>query len=246
MVVPIREVLEAVSHDGYYRSRVRTAPEDPVGFIVKLARSLGELFVPEGCDAGKPVIRTAPTRDHQVAPFDRPAAIGWHGDFATYPIRPDVSVVYVTYGDPRGHEFGKWRLASVRRVVERMRSTAQGCAALDLLSTEELPFRYAEREELSWFRVVEPRAGARLGLRYYRASLRHGCRAAYGEVPPRIVAATDALERAADEVAETVPTEAGSLLVVHNWFAMHDRTEQTATTMAQNREALLCFAFERR
>ena len=245
MVILNREVLEALGRDGYYRSRVGTAPEDPVRFIVELARSLGELFVPKGCDSVTPVIRTLPTRDDQVAPFDRPAPIGWHGDFASYPIRPELSLVYVTHGDPRGHEFGKWRLASVRRLVESMRLTAHGRAALDLLSEEKLPFSYAEGEEPSWYRILEPRAGTRLGLRYYWASLRHGCRAAYGEVPPRIVAAAAVLERAADEVAETVPTEAGSLLVVHNWFALHDRTEQTVTTMEQSREALLCFAFER-
>ena len=245
MVVPTPDVLEALSRDGYYRSRVWTTPEDAVRFIVELARSLGELFVPEGCDPDEPVLRTVPTTDGLVAPFDRPAAIGWHGDFATHPNRPELSLVYVTHGDPRGHEFGKWRLASVRRLVESMRSTADGRAAYDLLSTEELPFSYAEGEDHRWYRVVESRAGAELGLRYYLASLRHGCRAAYGEVPLRIVAATAALERAADEVAETVPTEAGSLLVVHNWFALHDRTEQTVTTMEQNREALLCFAFER-
>ena len=69
--------------------------------------------------------------------------------------------MYVTHGDPRGHEFGKWRLASVRRLVESMRSTADGRAAFDLLSTEELPFSYAEGEEHRWYRVVESRAGAR-------------------------------------------------------------------------------------
>ena len=246
MFVPTRDVHEALSHDGYYRSRVSTTPEDAVRFIVELARSLGELFVPEGCDPDEPAIRTVPTNDDLVTPFDRPAAIGWHGDFATYPDRPELSLVYVTRGDPRGHEFGKWRLASVRRLVEGMRSTADGRAALDLLSTEKLPFSYAEGEEHRWYRIFESRAGAELGLRYYLASLRHGCRASFGEVPLRIVAATAALERAADEVAETVPTEAGSLLVAHNWFALHDRTEQTVTTMEQNREALLCFAFERR
>ena len=245
MVVPASEVVEAVSRDGYYRSRVSTRPSAAVRFIVELARSLGELFVPEGCHPDEPVLRTVPTTDDLVAPFDRPAAIGWHGDFATYPNRPELSLVYVTHGDPRGHDFGKWRLASVRRLVESMRSTADGRAAFDLLSTQELPFSYAEGEEHRWYRVVESRAGAKIGLRYYLASLRHGCQAAYGEMPPRIVAATAALERAADEVAETVPTEAGSLLVVHNWFALHDRTEQTVTTMEQNREALLCFALER-
>ena len=246
MFVPTRDVLEAVSRDGYYRSRVWTTPEDAVRFIVELARSLGDLFVPEGCDPDEPVIRTVPTNDDLVAPFARPAAIGWHGDFATYPDRPELSLVYVTRGDPHGHEFGKWRLASVRRLVESMRSTADGRAALDLLATERLPFVYAEGEEHRWFRVFELRAGTELGLRYYLPSLRHGCQAVYGEIPMRIVTATAALERAADEVAETVSTEAGSLLVVNNWFALHDRTVQTVTTMEQNREALLCFAFERR
>ena len=246
MFVPTGDVLEAVSRDGYYRSRVSPTPEDAVRFIVELARSLGELFVPEGCDPDEPVIRTVPTNDDLAAPFDRPAAIGWHGDFATYPDRPELSLVYVTHGDARGHEFAKWRIASVRRLVDSMRSTADGRAALDLLSTETLPFSYAEGEENRWFRMFEPRAGTELGLRYYLRSLRHGCRAAYGEMPMRIVAATAALERAADEVAETVSTEAGSLLVVNNWFALHDRTGQTVTTMEQNREALLCFAFEQR
>ena len=246
MFVPTGDVLEAVSRDGYYRSRVSPTPEDAVRFIVELARSLGELFVPVGCDPDEPVIRTVPTNDDLVAPFDRPAAIGWHGDFATYPERPALSLVYVTRGDPRGHEFGKWRLASVRRLVESMRSTADGRAALDLLSTEKLPFSYAKGEEHRWFCMFEPRAGTELGLRHYLPSLRHGCQAVYGEMPMRIVTATAALERAADEVVETVSTEAGSLLVVNNWFALHDRTGQTVTTMEQNREALLCFAFERR
>ena len=238
-------MLEALSRDGYYRSRVSPTPEDAVRFIVELARSLGELFVPEGCDPDEPVIRTVPTNDDLVAPFDRPAAIGWHGDFATYPDRPELSLVCVTRGDPRGDEFGKWRLASVRRIVESMRSTADGRAAVDLLSTEKLPFSYAKGEEHRWFRTFERRAGRELGLRHYLPSLRHGCLAVYGEMPMRIVTATAALERAADEVAETVSTEAGSLLVVNNWFALHDRTRQTVATVERNREALLCFAFER-
>ena len=245
MFVPTRDMLEAVSREGYYRSRVSPTPEASVRFIVELARSLGELFVPEGCDPDEPVIRTVPTNEDLVAPFDRPAAIGWHGDFATYPDRPELSLVYVTRGDPHGHECGKWRLASVRRLVESMRSTADGRAALDLLSAEELPFSYAEGEGHRWFRVFEPRGRTELGLRYYLPSLRHGCQAVYGEMPMRIVTATAALERAADEVAETVSTEAGSVLVVNNWFALHDRTAQTVTTMERNREALLCFAFER-
>ena len=170
----------------------------------------------------------------------------WHGDFATYPKRPELSLVYVTHGDPGGHEFGEWRLASVKRLVETMRSTAGSRAALAFLSTEKLPFSYAEGGEHRWFRVFEPRAGTVFGLRYYWPSLRHGCRAVYGAVPERIAAAVAALERAADEVAETVPTETGSLLVVNNWLALHDRTGQTVTAMEQNREALLCFAFERR
>ena len=48
MSVPTRDVLEALSRDGYYRSRLSPTPEDAVRFIVELARSLGELFRPRG------------------------------------------------------------------------------------------------------------------------------------------------------------------------------------------------------
>ena len=171
MVVQAREVREALTRDGYYRSRVSTTREEAVRCIVRLARALGETLVPEGCDPNEPVIRTAPTRDVLAAPFDRPAGIGWHGDFATHPERPELSLVYVTHGDPHGLEFGEWRLASVRRLVSSMRSTAGGRAALAFLSTEELPFSYAEGEEHRWFRVFEPRAGTELGAALLRRGL---------------------------------------------------------------------------
>ena len=61
-------------------------------------------------------------------------------------------------------------------------------------------------------------------------------------MPPRIAAALAALERAAEDVAEVVPTREGSLLIVSNWFALHDRTRQTISRTRPNREALLCFS----
>jgi hypothetical protein len=42
-------------------------------------------------------------------------------------------------------------------------------------------------------------------------------------------------------VCQTVPTREGSLLIVSNWFALHDRTPQTISRKQAKREALLCF-----
>jgi hypothetical protein len=83
--------------------------------------------------------------------------------------------------------------------------------------------------------------GASLGLRFYLPSIRRGCIAEYGEIPTRIAAALAAVEHAADDVAEVVPTRAGSLLIASNWFALHDRVRQTISRTRPNREALLCF-----
>jgi hypothetical protein len=57
-------------------------------------------------------------------------------------------------------------------------------------------------------------------------------------MPPRIAAALAAVEHAADDVAEVVPTQEGSLLVASNWYALHDRVRQTISRSRPNREAL--------
>ncbi len=241
MQVAVEEIQEGLSRDGYFVRHVSLGGKDPVRFIVETARALGEVFLPPDCDPDQPVIRTEPTRGRRAAPFDRPEAIGWHGDFATYEDRPEVSLVYIVRPDPRGGNYGAWRLASVKRLLALLCETGEGRAAFQLLSEERLPFSYADGEPPRWFRVVEPGLEAGLGLRFYLPSIRRGCLTEYGEVPARIAAALEVVKQAADEVAETVPTEEGSLLIATNWFALHDRVRQTVSRTRENREALLCF-----
>lgn len=189
----------------------------------------------------EPVIKTSPVRSQRAAPFDRPEAIGWHGDFATYEDRPEFSIVYITRPDPRGGHYGAWRLASVERVLESLRTTSEGRSSFDLLKSETLPFTYSDSEAPRRFRVIENRPNGRLGLRFYLPSLRRGLIAEHGEIPSRTAVALAAVEHAADEVAEVVPTQEGSLLIASNWFALHDRVRQTISRRHPNREALLCF-----
>lgn len=241
MRIVIDDILLDLRRGGYYVSRIPVGHQDAVELVLEVARSLGEVYVPKDCDPAEPVIRTAPARRRRAAPFDRPEAIGWHGDFATYEDRPELSLVYITRPDPRGGDFGGWRLASVEKIIAALRANDDGRAAFDLLSRERLPFTYADGEPPRWFLVLEPRPEANLGLRFYLPSIRRGCIAEYGEVPQHIAAALAALERAADEVAEIVPTQEGSLLIASNWFALHDRIRQTISRTRENREALLCF-----
>ena len=78
-------------------------------------------------------------------------------------------------------------------------------------------------------------------MRFYLPSIRRGCLAVYGEVPARIASALAQVEAAADRAARIVPTREGSLLVASNWFALHDRVQQTVSRTRAKREALLCF-----
>jgi hypothetical protein len=239
--VEIEDVLAALQRDGYYVAHPTPGSADAGGFMLALARSLGELYVPVDCDPGEPLIRTAPTKRRRAPPFDRPEAIGWHGDFATYEDRPELSLVYITRPDPLGGDFGAWRLASVADVVAVLGTTVIGRATLEFLSVTPLPFSYSDGEDPRSLLVFERRPEGRVGLRFYLPSIRRGCLAVYGEVPERIASALALVERAADKVARIVPTREGSLLITSNWFALHDRIRQTISRTRPKREALLCF-----
>jgi hypothetical protein len=239
--VTTENVLTSLQRRGYHVARVPVDADEAAGFLLDIGRSLGELYVPKGCEPAEPLICTSPTRARQAAPFDRPEPIGWHGDFATYEDRPELSLVYITRPDPRGGDFGAWRLASVARVMDVLRASREGRASLDLLTQEAFPFSYADGEPPRWFKLIETRQGGVVGLRFYRPSLHRGCIAAYGEIPSHVAAALTAVERAADSATEIVPTEKGSLLVASNWFALHDRLRQAISRSRPNRGALLCF-----
>lgn len=240
------EIERALDSRGYWVGQGPAAAE-PEAFLLALARALGELYVPEGCDEETPVIATRPTPEAGAAPFDRPEPIGWHGDFASHADRPELSFVYVTRADPAGERAGSWRLASVGRVLDQLRTSAEGEAAFDLLRGAPLPFSYADGGEARWFKVFEDRgrAGA-LGMRFYEPSIIRGCIAVHGEVPPPIASALRLVRTAADAVGNTRTTQRGSLLVIDNWHALHDRTEQSAPSDGSGREALLAFAMTRR
>jgi hypothetical protein len=240
------EIERALESTGYWVGDGPAAPE-PEPFLLALARALGELYVPEGCDEEAPVIATRPTPEAGAAPFDRPEPIGWHGDFASHADRPGLSFVYVARADPAGEQAGSWRLASVRRVLDQLLTSAEGHAAFNFLREAPLPFSYADGSEARWFNVFEDRGRAgTLGMRFYEPSITRGCIAVHGEVPPAIASALRLVRRAADAVGEIRITRRGSLLVTDNWHALHDRTEQSTPSDGPGREALLAFAMTRR
>jgi Taurine catabolism dioxygenase TauD, TfdA family len=239
--VVVDVVGAAVERDGYYVARIAPQGESADDFVLDVARSLGDLYVPPDCDPAAPLIRTAPTRKRHAAPFDRPEPIGWHGDFATHEDRPELSIVYITRPDPRGGDFGAWRLASVADVIATLHESTDGGAAFDFLSSTPLPFSYSDDESPSHFVAFEPRPEGRTGMRFYLPSIRRGCIAIHGEISPRIASALAQVEAAADRAARIVPTREGSLLVTSNWFALHDRVQQSVPRTKAKREALLCF-----
>lgn len=239
------EMERALNSRGYWVGEDPDAA-DPAAFLLAVARGLGELYVPEGCDHETPLIATRPTLETGAAPFDRPEPIGWHGDFASHADRPELSFVYVARADPACEEAGSWRLASVERLVDQLVTTAEGQAALNLLRDAPLPFSYADGGEVRWFNVFENRgrAGA-LGMRFFEPSIIRGCIAVYSEVPPAIASALRLVRSGADAVGEIRATRRGLLLVTDNWRALHDRTEQSAPSDGLGREALLAFAMTR-
>jgi hypothetical protein len=239
--VVVDVICAAVERDGYYIARIPPQGKSADEFVLDLARLLGDLYVPPDCDPAAPLIRTAPTRKRHAAPFDRPEPIGWHGDFATHEDRPELSIVYITRPDPRGGEFGAWWLAAVADVIAALHESTDGRAAFDFLSSTPLPFSYSDDESPSRFVVFEPRPNGRTGMRFYLPSIRRGCIAIHGEIPPRIASALAQVKAAADRVARIVPTREGSLLVTSNWFALHDRGQQSVSRTRAKREALLCF-----
>lgn len=239
------EIEGGLDSKGYWAGDA-PAGAPPEAFLLALARTLGEPYVPEDCAEDTPLIATRPTLEAGAAPFDRPEPIGWHGDFASHADRPELSFVYVARSDPAGDQAGAWRLASVGEVVARLRTGAEGQAAFDLLREAPLPFSYAAGGEVRWFNVFEARRpGGALGMRFYEPSITRGCLAVYGEVPPGIASALRLVRRAADAVGEIRTTRRGSLLVTDNWNALHDRTEQSAPSEGLGREALLAFAMTR-
>jgi hypothetical protein len=241
----VNEQIAVLQRDLTTRGFAFLSPfECDVQRLLALARALGPLYVPNGIDPSTPVIVTRPAEDaSRLAPFDQAAAIGWHNDFSTHEHRAAVSFAYLARADPRGTSHGAWRVASSGDVIGALRATAGGPDVIDFLLATDLPFSFVGDDDPVFFRVLEERGGApgHIGLRFYGRALRDGACLVHGGVPPEIEHVVSAIELAADSVGHTLAAPAGSLLVTHNWHALHDRLSQTVAPGLELRRSFLCF-----
>lgn len=215
--------------------------DDGGAALVDLARQLGTVFVPEGFDPEHPVLVTQPADTAPPSqPFDRPEGIGWHNDFSTFPERPSLTLIWIAQQDPRGAQFGSWRVASVADVIKEIEHHPDGEEILRRLRNEDHAVGY-DGSSPNRFRLLKQlSSGARESLRFYGRSLREGACSANGSVPPEVEQLIEAIEGAADAVGKTLPATNQALLVVDNRRSLHDRTAQS--TDAQSlRRAVLCF-----
>ena len=230
-------VVENLRTSGYFYDRNFSSNVDHADAIVQAARSLGSLLIPSATDAYQPVLLTRPSiRAPKWRPFDRRESIGWHNDFSTRPGRPDLSLSWIRHEDPAGSCVGAWRVASVRAVLSELTGSVKGRRLVGKLSKEAHPFGYMDAGRARSFRVISQR-----GLRFYGRALTEGARIALDRVPEETQEAIAMIEEAADAVGETLPASKGALLVVDNWFSLHDRTEQTVAGTKARRQAWLCF-----
>ena len=240
---PIPAVRAALASQRY--AYLPAFSPDPTGLpLLVLARALGPLYVPPNVDPAHPFLETSPSADAvDLAPFDRPEAIGWHNDFSTHSERPALSLAYLARPDPRGPEHGAWRVASADLVFEHLHATPEGREIVRFLLDTDLPYSFTGDGTPSYFRAIERRGPSpgRLGLRFYGRAMRDGARLAHGAVPDDIERAIRAVEAAADEVGHVLAAPAGALLVTDNWHALHDRLPLSVDPGLPLRRSLLCF-----
>lgn len=212
--------------------------------VLEFARSLGPLWAAPGASVGTPLIESRPaSQASALAPFDRPEAIGWHGDFSTHASRPQLTVAYVARADPRGPPHGSWRAASCDSILAWLNASAKGRDVVASLVSVAIPYGFGTERAPSFFRPLEHRGPApgRLGLRFYGRTMRDGARLVQGHVPEHLETAIRAVEEAADEVGTVLPAHAGALLITDNWHSVHDRLAQTVDPNLPLRRSLLCF-----
>ena len=233
------QVVADLHTRGYFYDPDFASSVDSADVLVRAADALGSVLIPPGTDPRRPVLLTRPSLCAPTwRPFDCRAPIGWHSDFSTWPHRPVLSLSWIRRQDPAGPDAGAWRVASVPAVLARLADSAEGRTLVGQLFRESHPFGYLDGGRPRFFRMLTPR-----GLRFYGRALTEGARLAFDKVPPRTRETIALIERAADAVGETLPAATGSLLVVHNWSSLHDRTEQTVADAATGarRQAWLCF-----
>ena len=230
-------VLEKLYTHGYFYDPNYCLNVANVDAVTRAAESLGSPFLPGNSDSNKRWIVTRPSdRAPRWRPFDRRESIGWHNDFTTWAERPELSLSWIRQEDPSGPWAGAWRVASVGGMLEKLGECADGRRLVARLSNERHPFGYMDSKNTDFFPIMQKR-----GLRFYRRSLTDGARLEFGLIPDHTREAIAVIEEAADAVGETLPASRGALLVVHNWFSLHDRTEQTVEGTEARRQAQLSF-----
>jgi hypothetical protein len=237
----IRENLEA---KGYHYEPAFSAATGSPEPVLYLAGHLGKIYTPTGLDPSRPVILTEPSAVAPLwRPFDRRNSIGWHNDFSTRIARPELSFSWIRREDPSGSEFGAWRVASVSKVIKKMRQTSEGKYIIASLLSKAVPFGYADAGVPRFFRIVRKALySPKLEMRFYGQALFEGAILSHGTMPESTLQAISAIELAADSVSETFNARTGSLLIVDNRFSLHDRMLQTVESEAPLRQAWLCFA----
>lgn len=233
----VRRMIQSLRSVGYFYDPNFSKEVEKVDPILTAAFALGSLFVPSGTDPSRPVLTTRPSpRAPNWRPFDQREPIGWHNDFSTRMQRPELSLSWILNEDPSGSDFGAWRVASAQAVLSQIEASVSGSRIIRRLSEEPQPFGYLDAGSPRYFRVVSPE-----GLRFYGPALEDGARLTHGQVPDFTREAVDIIEKAADAVAKVLPSPTGAMLVVHNRFSLHDRTQQTVSGGRPRRRACLCF-----
>lgn len=234
-----RRILQGVDDRGFHYEAAFSSDSAGVR-LVRLARRLGPLFIPEGLDPERPVITSKPSADAPAwRPFDRREGIGWHNDFSTAKQRPEATLIWIDAPDPRGAGSGDWRVAATDTVISRLEQEPDGAGFVRRLRTEALPFGY-EDDEPTLYRILEPIDGGHQGLRFYGRALIEGAHAHLGHVPRATRLLVKRISRAADAVGTVLPACRGALLVVDNRRSLHDRTQQ-AVRGSHLRRSVLCF-----
>ena len=232
-----RGVAESLRTRGYFYDLDFSSSAENSHAVMLAARSLGSLFNPEKTDPRRPMILTRPSaRAPKWRPFDRRESIGWHNDFSTRAGRPELSLSWIRREDPSGPCAGAWRVASVGAILAKLRGSADGRRLISRLFKETHPFGYMDAGSARHFRILHQG-----GLRFYGRAMTEGARILFDRVPDHTRETIALIEEAADSVGETLPASTGALLIVHNWFSVHDRTEQTVAETGARRQAQLCF-----
>jgi hypothetical protein len=237
----VREQLRTRGY--YYEPEFCTETDNPEPVVIA-GKALGHVYTPADTDPLLPVILTQPSlKAHEWRPFDRRASIGWHNDFSTRSVRPQLSLSWIRQEDPAGADGGAWRVASVSAVLNILGQTREGRRLITDLSTQGEPFGYCDAGGWRSFRIVirlakpDPR-----GLRFYGRALKEGALLRFGKIPDRTLDIIKRIEDAADSVGEVLRAKTGSLLIVDNRLSLHDRLEQRVTGHKERRrQAWLCF-----